>query len=131
MCSILLWALPGFNHLSRGDVVSIQESDDFHWGDAVVGPNCTGQMRALVVPEVPAAAFEALLHGDVPPLGADGAPLTRPGEVLRVRKARLDLDALEAMEGRRVDHYEILVRSYADLMQHTVDHPVPVNPFEI
>lgn len=123
MASLLIWALPGFAHFARGDVVDMREDDDFHWGDAVLGPNCTGQMRAMVVPGVPMSTFAAFGEGD--------PPSDRPGDVPRQRQIRLNLDALEAMEGRKVDAYEILVRSHADVLMNTVDHPRLPNRFFI
>lgn len=93
MCSLLVWArrdnTTGF---ARGEVIEIHEEDNFHWGDAIMGPNSLGMWRCIEVPGTPSSAMLSLQLND------------KTGK----RTCFLDLDALEAQEEDLV-HWDILV----------------------
>lgn len=117
MCSLLIWGRRDnvsklqWQQFARGDVIDLQDDDDFHWGNAILGPDSIGWWRAAVVPGVPAKSLQGLVMGDAATVPA--------GKPYRMRTCRIDLDALEEAEekssGRKLDHYDILVLTYADL----------------
>ena len=96
MCRVLVWArrdnTTGF---SRGEVVEMRDDENFHWGDAVMGPNALGMWRCIEMPGVPVSSLVSLQMND-----GTGR-----------RTCRLDLDAIEAAEGR-LDHWDVIVINY-------------------
>lgn len=111
MCRVLVWArrdnVTGF---SRGEVVEMRDDESFHWGDAVMGPNALGMWRCIEVTGVPVGALVSLQLND-----ATGQ-----------RTCRLDLDAIEAAEGR-LDHWDIIVLNYEQAVAAIRMNPLVVD----
>lgn len=47
----------------RGDVVDIREDDNFHWGNAVMGPSALGWWQVVIVPNAGWKQLGGLLTG--------------------------------------------------------------------
>lgn len=71
MCSVLIFTKPDNDHedptldwqkFKCGDVVDISEFDNFHWGDAIQGPNAIGWWSVVVVTAVQKAQLAHLLE---------------------------------------------------------------------
>lgn len=111
MCRALVWArrdnVTGF---ARGEVVEIRDDENFHWGNAVMGPNALGAWRCIEITGVPMRALISLQLND-----ASGG-----------RTCRFDLDALEAAEGR-LDHWDIIVINYEQAIAAIRLKPVVAN----
>lgn len=109
MSSLLVWARRDNEHaeqwkqFARGDVIDIREEDNWHWGNAIMGPDALGWWRVVIVEGTPAKALHGLVMGDPAP----DKPIP-----YRIRTHRIDIDALEAAEGRKLEHWEALVVSF-------------------
>jgi hypothetical protein len=96
MASVLIFSRPSNNHLAghvqtlqpeRGDVVDIHARDDFHWGNAVMGPAALGWWQVVVVPGATLRDLGGLLTS------SSGA-MNEGTLSWRHRIWRIDLDAL-------------------------------------
>lgn len=76
MCSLLVFNLPNIHpdptqqwtKFTTGDVIEVQDDDNFQWGAAVQGPKALGWWHVVQIPGVPAAQLVALAMGASPPI---------------------------------------------------------------
>lgn len=97
MCSVVIFAKPDNDHpdpaldwtkFKRGDVIDINDDDNFFWGSHVQGDNALGWWNVIVVPGVAANDIISLCMGD--PI-----PFVLPA-LYRIRVNSIDLDGLLA-----------------------------------
>lgn len=97
MSSLLVFAKPDNIHpdptqdwrkFKRGDVIDVNDDDNFFWGTDIQGKDALGWWRIVVLPGVPASQVLSMLFGD------NMDPLN-PDQPIRLRINQVNLDGLE------------------------------------